>query len=61
MLLQHITHFAWEGKKSFALEIIHATHGGFKVTRKWICQFLRQCINWTFKMITIAINILLVY
>ncbi len=43
--------------KSFALEIIHDAHGGFKVTRKWIRQFLRQYMNWTFEMITTAISI----
>jgi hypothetical protein len=36
--------------KSFALEIVCDALGGFKVTREWIHQFLKQYMNLTFKV-----------
>ncbi len=38
--------------ESLACEVIHNALEGFKVTRKWICQFLKQYMNWTFKVET---------
>lgn len=36
--------------KSLALEIVCDALGGFKVTREWIHQFLKQYMNLTFKV-----------
>jgi hypothetical protein len=48
--LHDITHSA----KSFAFKVIHDALGGFNVIREWIHQFLKQYMNWTFKVEIIA-------